>query len=191
MFARCYPPVSSLSAAIPYAASRRNAVPGSVAFLNWADVVSCEGARYLVKGRAWPDTEEVTGSNPVAPTNKNHRSERRPSSIGGALVVPRVAWGHTGATAGPPRQPNDRARGRWLDGAVERVQAVAERAVGLRVEVAVAVQGEAHRGVPSPRRDLLRVGAGRDPQRHRRVPKGVDAQPAQPPRHDGWPPHPS
>jgi hypothetical protein len=32
-------------------------------------VVPCKVATDLAKGRAWPDTEEVTGSNPVAPTN--------------------------------------------------------------------------------------------------------------------------
>src|SRR4030095_14804039 len=61
-------PVSRLSAAIPYAASRRTAVPGSVPLLSRADVVPCRAATGLAKGRAWPDTEEVTGSNPVAPT---------------------------------------------------------------------------------------------------------------------------
>jgi hypothetical protein len=30
--------------------------------------VSCKAATDLAKGRAWPDTEGVTGSNPVAPT---------------------------------------------------------------------------------------------------------------------------
>jgi hypothetical protein len=62
------PPVSSLSAAIPYAASRRTAVLGSVTLVSRADVVPCKAATDLAKGRAWPDTEEVTGSNPVAPT---------------------------------------------------------------------------------------------------------------------------
>ena len=62
------PPVSSLSAAIPYAASRRTAVPGSVTLLSRSDVLPCTAARDLVKGRAWPDTEGVTGSIPVAPT---------------------------------------------------------------------------------------------------------------------------
>jgi hypothetical protein len=32
-------------------------------------MVPCKAARDLAKGRAWPDTEGVTGSNPVAPTN--------------------------------------------------------------------------------------------------------------------------
>jgi hypothetical protein len=33
-------------------------------------VVPCKAATDLVKGRAWPDREGVTGSNPVAPTSK-------------------------------------------------------------------------------------------------------------------------
>jgi hypothetical protein len=53
----------------PYAASRRTAVPGSVTLLSRADVVLCKVATDLAKGRAWPDTEGVTGSNPVAPTS--------------------------------------------------------------------------------------------------------------------------
>jgi hypothetical protein len=64
------PAVSSLSAATPYAASRRTALPGSVTLLSRADVVPRKAATDLVKGRAWPDTEGVTGSNPVAPTHK-------------------------------------------------------------------------------------------------------------------------
>jgi hypothetical protein len=56
----------------------------------------------------------------------------------------------------------------------------AARRVGLRVQMAVAVPGEAHRGMPGPGRDLLGVGAGRDPQGDRRVPQVVDAQPVQP-----------
>jgi hypothetical protein len=42
----------------------------SVTLLSRADVVPCKAATDLVKGRAWPDTEGVTGSNPVAPTSK-------------------------------------------------------------------------------------------------------------------------
>jgi hypothetical protein len=49
------------------------------------------------------DTEEVTGSNPVAPTTYHRWSERRPLPRGGALVVPGGTWGHTGATAGASR----------------------------------------------------------------------------------------
>ena len=33
-------------------------------------MVACKAATDLAKGRAWPDTEGVTGSNPVAPTHK-------------------------------------------------------------------------------------------------------------------------
>ena len=78
--ARCYAgswqAVSSLSAAIPCAASRRTAVPGSVTLLSRADVVPYEAATDLAKGCAWPDTEGVTGSNPVAPTTRKRRSGR-------------------------------------------------------------------------------------------------------------------
>ena len=54
-------------------------------------------------------------------------------------------------------------------------QAVAERRVRLGEQVAVAVQREAGRGGPGRDRELLRGGAGGDPQRHRRVAKVVDA----------------
>ena len=78
--ARCYAgswqAVSSLSAAIPCAASRRTAAPGSVTLLSRADVVPYEAATDLAKGCAWPDTEGVTGSNPVAPTTPKRRSGR-------------------------------------------------------------------------------------------------------------------
>jgi hypothetical protein len=37
--------------------------------------------------------------------------------------------------------------------------------------VAVAIQGEAHRGVPSPRRNLLGIRTNRNPERDSRVPK--------------------
>ena len=46
-------------------------------------------------------------------------------------------------------------------------------------QMAVAVQHEADRGVPGPLGDLLRGGAGRDPQRHRRMPQVMDAQPVE------------
>jgi hypothetical protein len=62
------PAVSRLSATLPRAASRRTEAPGSVTLVSRADVVACRAATDLAKGRAWPDTEEVTGSNPVAPT---------------------------------------------------------------------------------------------------------------------------
>jgi hypothetical protein len=69
-------PVSSLSAAMPYEASRRAAVPGSITVLSRADVVPWRAAADLAKGGAWPDTEEVTGSNPVAPTTQSSRSDK-------------------------------------------------------------------------------------------------------------------
>jgi hypothetical protein len=71
---------------------------------------------------------------------------------------------------------------------MQRIQAVPERLIGVRIEVAVAVQGEAHRGMPSPGGDLLGIRPGRDPQRHRRVPKVVDPQPVQPSRPGRRPP---
>jgi len=45
--------------------------------------------------------------------------------------------------------------------------------------MAIAVQGEAHRGVPGPGGDLLGAGPGGDPQGDRRVPQVMDAQPLQ------------
>jgi hypothetical protein len=64
---------------------------------------------------------------------------------------------------------------------MERVQPVAERRVRLRVQVAVAVEGEADRGVTGPGGDLLEAGAGgepqgdgcRDEQRALKLPSGV------------------
>jgi hypothetical protein len=121
MFARCYcssrPAVSSLSAAIPYAASRHTAVPGSVTLLSRADVVPCKAATDLAKGRAWPDTEEVTGSNPVAPTTVlaghsvvGHEPVSLTSWLGRAGAAPHL---HRRAR-GPfqARLPGDQARQR-------------------------------------------------------------------------------
>jgi hypothetical protein len=51
--------------------------------------------------------------------------------------------------------------------------------LGLRVQVPVAVEGEADRGMDGPGRGFLGAGAGRDPQGHSPVPKVVDAQPVQ------------
>jgi hypothetical protein len=65
---------------------------------------------------------------------------------------------------------------------MQRVKAVPERLIGVGVEVAVAVQREAHRGVAGPGGNLLGIRAGRDPQRHRGVAQVVDAQPVQPGR---------
>src|SRR5919106_3232704 len=68
MLCRSRPTVSSLSAAIPYAASRRTAAPGPVTLLSRADLVPGKAATDLAKGRAWPDTEEVE-------RRQAHRSE--------------------------------------------------------------------------------------------------------------------
>jgi hypothetical protein len=59
---------------------------------------------------------------------------------------------------------------------MQRIQAVPERLIGVGVEVAVTVEGEADRGVPSPGGDLLGIGARRDPQGDRGMPQVVDAQ---------------
>ena len=60
---------------------------------------------------------------------------------------------------------------------MQRIKAVPERLIGLGVEVAIAVEGEADRGMPGPRGDLLGIRPGRNPQRDRRMPQVVDAQP--------------
>ena len=60
-----------------------------------------------------------------------------------------------------------------------RIQPVAQRRVGLRVEVAGEVQGEAQRGVAGAGGDLLGTSPGRDPQGHGRVPQVVEPQPLQ------------
>jgi hypothetical protein len=71
---------------------------------------------------------------------------------------------------------------------MQGVQAVPERLIGIRIEVAVAVQGEADRGVPGPGGNLLRIRPGCNPQRHRRMPQVMDAQPIQPSRSGRRPP---
>jgi hypothetical protein len=58
---------------------------------------------------------------------------------------------------------------------MQGVQAVPERLVGVRIEVTVAVQGKADRGMPGPSGDLLGSCPGRNPQRHRRMPQVVNA----------------
>ena len=60
---------------------------------------------------------------------------------------------------------------------MERVKAIPERLIGVGIEVAVAVEGEADRGVPGPGGDLLGIRAGRDPQGDRGVAQVVDTQP--------------
>ena len=102
-------------------------------------------------------TEEARGSNPLTSTPQPSSSERRRCVIGGALVVPRAAWGHTGPRPARRGQPNRGAVRCRLGGAAQRVQAVAERGVGLRVQVAVTVEGEAHRGMAGPGGDARSV----------------------------------
>jgi ADP-ribose pyrophosphatase YjhB (NUDIX family) len=62
---------------------------------------------------------------------------------------------------------------------MQRIQAVPQRLIGVRIEVAVAVQGEADRGMPGPGGDLLGIRPGSNPQRHCRMPQVMDAQPIQ------------
>jgi hypothetical protein len=100
----------------------------------------------------------------VSPAALLHPSVPQPD---GALLYELVT-GH------PDRAPRELVF--LADLTVELVQAVAQRRVRLGEQVAVAVQHEAGRGVAGPHGDLLRGGAGRDPQRHRRVPQVVDAQ---------------
>ena len=73
---------------------------------------------------------------------------------------------------------------------MKAVQTVPQRSVRLRVQMPIAVQGEAHRGVPGACGDLFRTGSGGDPQRDRRVPKVMDAQPLQPGGSRCWSPDP-
>ena len=88
-----------------------------------------------------PVAWEHSGIDPARPPGFNPLSRppaiRAGQSIVGLPSAPLlsfpVAWGHAGATAGPPRQPHDRAGRRRPGTSVERVQAVAERGVGLRV----------------------------------------------------------
>jgi hypothetical protein len=66
-----------------------------------------------------------------------------PSIIGGAHLVPGPRWGRE-ASLGQLDHP---ARLSLGAGHIEHVQPVAERRVGLRVQVPVAVEGEADRGM--------------------------------------------
>ena len=71
------------------------------------------------------------------------------------------------------------------------VEAVAERDVGLRLEVAVAVEGEADRGVTGQGSNFLGARAGGDPERDGGVPKVVDAEPSERGGLDSSPPLPA
>jgi hypothetical protein len=60
----------------------------------------------LQEGSVQISHEEARGSNPLTSTAYYHWSERRRCAIGGAHLVSMIAWGHTAATAGTPRQPD-------------------------------------------------------------------------------------
>src|SRR4029450_3067538 len=74
------------------------------------------------------------------------------------------------------------------NGGGARLQPVTEHGVRFRVQVAVAVQCEADRGVAGPHGDLLGCRAGGDPQRHGGVPKIVDTQTIDAGCPGGWDP---
>src|SRR5512133_2687788 len=59
---------------------------------------------------------------------------------------------------------------------MQRLQPVTQRGISLWVQMAVAVEREADRGMPRTYGDLLGRRTGGDPQRHRGVAKVVDAQ---------------
>ena len=46
---------------------------------------------------------------------------------------------------------------------MERIKAISERLIGFGIEVAVTVERETHRGVPSAGGDLLGICTRRDP----------------------------
>jgi hypothetical protein len=56
---------------------------------------------------------------------------------------------------------------------VQGVEAITQRGVGVGIQVAVVVEGEADRGVAGPGGDLLEAGAGGDAQRVLELPGGV------------------
>jgi Transposase IS116/IS110/IS902 family len=94
--------------------------------------------------------DEVPGSSPGRPTTKPRRSAPCTEREIGARQRRPASW-----TALGPQPVTTPALARRE----HSVQAVAQAQVGLRVQVAVAVKGEAHRRVAGPGRDLLGVGA--------------------------------
>src|ERR671912_2143918 len=102
-----------------------------------------------------------------------------------------AAWGHNGATRHSAGQLHDVATRGWTTGHIEGIQPGPERLVGLWEQMAVAVQGEADRSMTGASRDLLGVRPSRNPQRHRRMAKVMDAQPVEAGRTGRRPPHPS
>ena len=154
---------------LPRYVFRSCSVDQTRATLSTAREANCNPAGQSIAGqwknsRSIPRTEEARGSNPLTSTPHTSSSERRRSHIGGALVVAGGAWGHAGATPGPLGQVNDGACRRRLGAAVERVQAVTQGTVGLRVQVAVTVRVKLTEACPGASRDLLGVGPGRDRQ---------------------------
>jgi hypothetical protein len=97
------------------------------------------------------------------------RSHRRRSPRSGAALGPRSL----------PAQLDHHTRLGLVAGHIEGVQAVAERRVGRRVQVAVAAEGEADGGVTGAGGDILGAVAGGDPQGDGRVAQVVDAQAVQ------------
>jgi hypothetical protein len=90
------------------------------------------------------------GFKPLTSTPTTSRSERRRATIGGALVVPGAAWGHTGATAGLPAQPNDRALGSRTGGLQDQLpeQELRDALVAHVLKEAKDYPGRAKRGLP-------------------------------------------
>jgi hypothetical protein len=99
------------------------------------------------------------GAIPTSQVRASSVRHRRRSPRSGAALGPRSI------TA----QLDHHARLGLVAGHIERVHPVAEHGVGLRVQVAVAVEGKADRGVAGAGVDLLGTGAGGDPQGDGRI----------------------
>jgi hypothetical protein len=110
----------------------------------WAVTYSHGGSQGFKSPHLHPTTQQLRASSVP-----HRRCSRRPR-------------GRLGPRPGRRGRPNHGAGRCRMSGAVERVQAVAQGGVGLGVQVAVAIEGEADRGMPGPGGDLLGVGAGRD-----------------------------
>ena len=107
-------------------------------------------------GRPVAYNDEVTGSSPVTPTTEPAgQSPRLPSPRGreAASFPLGPRWGRENSRSAPAGRP-------------DRIQPLTQGQVRLRVQVAVAVQGEVHRGMAGPGRDLL----GGSPQRQSTAP---------------------
>jgi hypothetical protein len=62
---------------------------------------------------------------------------------------------------------------------MQRIQAVPEHLISVRIQVTIAVEGEIDRGMPGPSGDLLGIRPGRNPQGDGRMPQVMDARPIQ------------